>query len=79
VSEYDDGMRFWKGLAIASLVSIVLWVLIFIAADAAFGTDTVRVSVPVCEEDERYLKGKGDFDGTSWSRYVCIPTEEVER
>ena len=38
----------------------------------------VRVRIPACQEDERYLKGKGDFyrdpaSGESrWTRYVCI-------
>jgi len=42
-------------------------------ATAGGGTpDSVRVRIPLCEEDERFLKGKGDFDGERWSRYVCV-------
>lgn len=36
------------------------------------GDGTVSVRIPRCEEDERYLKGKGDYDGEKWTRYVCI-------
>ena len=39
--------------------------------------EQVVVRVPVCAEDEGYLKGKGDFDGTRWARYVCVHNERV--
>lgn len=39
---------------------------------ATAGDGTVQVRIPRCEEDERFLKGKGDFEGGRWTRYVCI-------
>lgn len=39
--------------------------------------NTVRVRIPVCEEDETFLKGKGDFNGQRWERYVCIHPDNL--
>jgi hypothetical protein len=44
---------------------------------ATAGGDTVRVRIPVCAEDETFLKGKGDFDGRRWDRYVCIHPDNL--
>jgi hypothetical protein len=49
----------------------------FGAGKATAGGDTVRIRVPVCEEDEGFLKGKGDFNGRRWERYVCIHSEVI--
>jgi hypothetical protein len=49
----------------------------FGAGKATAGGDTVRIRVPVCAEDEGFLKGKGDFNGRRWERYVCIHTEVI--
>jgi len=35
------------------------------------------VYIPNCEEDEPYLQGKGDFDGTHWDYYVCVHIDQV--
>jgi hypothetical protein len=45
---------------------------------ATAGGGTVRVRVPVCAEDETFLKGKGDFDGRRWDRYVCIHPDNLK-
>ena len=37
----------------------------------------VTVRIPDCEEDEPYLRGKGDFDGEKWTRYVCIHIDSI--
>jgi hypothetical protein len=36
-----------------------------------------HVTIPVCAEDEPYLRGKGDFDGRRWSRYVCVHIDNI--
>jgi hypothetical protein len=58
--------------------------LLFVALLAGFGVGKatagdgkVTVRIPVCQEDEQYLKGKGDFDGERWSRYVCIHPDNL--
>lgn len=37
----------------------------------------VRVRIPICQEDETFLKGKGDFDGAKWARYVCVHPDNL--
>jgi hypothetical protein len=41
------------------------------------GDNKVTVRIPTCQEDEIFLKGKGDFDGERWSRYVCIHPDNL--
>jgi len=37
----------------------------------------VHVPIPVCAEDAPYLRGRGDFNGTRWERYVCVHQDDV--
>lgn len=64
-----------KRAAAALLVSAILFG--FGVGKAVAGDGTVQVRIPVCEEDEQYLKGKGDFNGVRWSRYICIHNDLV--
>jgi hypothetical protein len=48
-------------------------------ATNAIATDSTRVRVPVCAEDEPYLRGKGDYSDGAWSRYVCVHIDDIRR
>lgn len=45
---------------------------------ATAGGQTVRVRIPVCQEDETFLRGRGDFDGQRWDRYVCVHPDNLK-
>jgi hypothetical protein len=60
-----------KRIAVAALAVLVV-ALASVASSG--GTETRRVTIWVrgwsCQEDE-VLRGRGDFDGRRWDRYVC--------
>ncbi len=49
-------------------------------ATATAEHDRHQVTITVestCAEDEPYLRGRGDFDGTTWARYACVHIDEI--
>lgn len=46
-------------------------------ATTANADHSPRVRIPHCAEDETYLKGTGDFESGSWSRYVCVHPDSL--
>lgn len=42
----------------------------------ANSADPHPIRVRWCPEDAVHV-GRGDFDGTRWDRYVCIPRDDI--
>jgi hypothetical protein len=63
---------------LAAAVTLIMCAALVTQAAIAAG-QRVRVAVPVCQEDEPYLRGRGDFDGQQWARYQCVHIDRITR
>jgi hypothetical protein len=64
---------------IATFVLALVCVYALALSVHAIAADTVRVRIPTCAEDEPYLRGRGDYSGGAWSRYVCVHIDDIRR
>jgi hypothetical protein len=62
-------------LLAAAVVLVMCAALVTQAAIAA--GQRVRARIPVCQEDEPYLRGRGGFDGQRWARYQCVHIDRI--
>lgn len=46
-------------------------------APPATAEHSPRVRIPHCAEDEGFLVGLGNFDGSTWDRYQCVHPENL--
>jgi hypothetical protein len=75
MTDFDRFMVFALTIVAIAFVSVIILAGLVVNTN---NTGTVEVTIPVCQEDEPYLLGYGDWDGRRWDYYQCVHFEEVE-
>lgn len=76
-------MHSWGRVAVAMLLTaLIVATLSFSIATAAGIRHHVVVRIPLCAEDEGFLRGVGEFRGLGgqggyWTRYRCVRNDRV--
>jgi hypothetical protein len=67
-----------QGIIGAAMALVMAGTLVSQAVIATASRPTVPVRIPVCAEDEPYLRGRGDFNGRRWARYQCVHVDRIQ-